>query len=174
FLKDRTGNRRFWPIDVGIQQPVKNVFQQLEAEAPQIFAEAFLYWQMGEPLYLTGEAEREARVQQEIHRESSAKEGIIREFVERRVPVGWEKKDIGERRLYWSGEFGKDTADTVERDRICAAEIWVECFGGDIKYMKRGDSIEITNILADIPGWKRHNSTMRFGPYGIQKGFIKA
>lgn len=173
FLKDRTGNRRFWPIDVGLQQPSKSVFNQLGEEAPQILAEAFFYWQMGEPLYLTGEAEKEAREQQEIHRESSAKEGIIREFVERRVPVGWEKKDISERRLYWSGEFGKVEVETVERDRICAAEIWVECFGGDIKYMKRADSIEINSILANIPGWERHRSSTRFGCYGTQKGFIR-
>lgn len=173
FLKDRTGNRRFWPIDVGVQEPTKSVFHQLEQEVNQILAEAFIYWQMGEPLYLTGEAEKQAKEQQESHRESSAKEGIVREFVERRVPVGWEKKDISERRLYWSGEFGRVETETVERDRICAAEVWVECFGGDIKYMKRMDSIEITNILADIPGWKRHGSTMRFGPYGTQKGFIR-
>lgn len=174
FLKDRTGNRRFWPIDVGLQEPTKCVFNQLEVEVHQIIAEAFVYWQLGEPLYLTGEALREAQEQQENHRESSAKEGIVREFVERRVPLGWEKKDISDRRLYWSGEFGKIETETVERDRICAAEVWVECFGGDIKYMKRLDSIEINNILASISGWKRHNSTMRFGPYGIQKGFVRA
>src|SRR5690606_27399889 len=56
FLKDRTGNRRFWPVDVGVQTPSKNVFQQLELEVEMIFAEAFVYWQLGEPLYLTGEA----------------------------------------------------------------------------------------------------------------------
>lgn len=173
FLKDRTGNRRFWPIDVGAIDPVKSVFSQLEEEAPQILAEAFVYWQMGEQLYLTGEAEKEAKIHQESHRETSAKEGIVRDFVERRVPVGWEKRDIGERRLYWSAEFGKAETETVERDRICAAEVWVECFGGDIKYMKRTDSMEINNILADIPGWERHRTSTRFGCYGTQKGFVK-
>ncbi|MFT4415305.1 VapE domain-containing protein [Fredinandcohnia humi] len=173
FLKDRTGNRRFWPIDVGLQQPIKSVFDHLQYEAPQILAEAFVYWQMGEQLYLTGEAEKEAREQQETHRESNAKEGIVREFVERRVPLDWEKKDISERRLYWSGEFGRVETETFERDRICAAEVWVECFGGDIKYMKRSDSIEINNILADIPGWERHRTSTRYGCYGTQKGFIR-
>lgn len=173
FLKDRTGNRRFWPIDVGVQEVKKNVWNDLEREVEQILAEAFVYWQMGEPLFLSGEAEKGAKEQQESHRESSAKEGIIREFVERRIPIGWEKRGTGERRLYWSGEFGKVEGETVERDRICAAEVWVECLGGDVKYMKRGDSMEINGILANIPGWKRHNSTMRFGCYGTQKGFIK-
>jgi predicted P-loop ATPase len=174
FLKDKTGNRRFWPVDVGILEPSKSVFNQLEDEAPQILAEAFVYWQLGEPLYLSGDAAEAAKVVQESHQESNPKEGIIREFLERRVPIGWEKRDVGERRLYWSGEFGKVETETVERDRVCAAEIWVECFSTDIKYMKRSDALEINGILSCLPGWTKHNSNMRFGCYGRQKGFIKA
>ncbi|ELK38796.1 hypothetical protein D478_27831, partial [Brevibacillus agri BAB-2500] len=153
FLKDRTGNRRFWPVDVGLQPPTKSVFTQLEDEVPQIYAEAFVYWQLGEPLYLSGQAEAEAQEQQEIHRESSAKEGVIREFVERRVPVGWEKRSLSERRMYWAGDFARGDVETVERDRICAAEVWCECLGGDLKYMKRSDALEINGILSMIPGW---------------------
>lgn len=174
FLKDKTGNRRFWPVDVGIQPPTKNVFKDLEEEVPQIWAEAFFYWQLGESLYLSGEAEVEAKLQQEIHQESNAKEGIIREFVERRVPPDWDKRTLSERRLYWAGEFGRDTGETVERDRICALEVWCECLGGDIKYMRRADAIEINSILATIPGWKRSGGMFRFGCYGHQRGFIKA
>lgn len=173
FLKDRTGNRRFWPIDVGVQPSLKNVFNELEDEVDQIFAEAYIYWQIGEPLYLSGEVEELAKEQQEIHKESSAKEGIIREFVERQVPIGWEKRSLAERRLYWAGEFGRVEGETMERDRICAIEVWCECFGGDIKHMRRADAIEINGILSGLQGWKKHNSTMRFGPYGHQKGFIK-
>ncbi|WHH58464.1 virulence-associated E family protein [Petroclostridium sp. X23] len=173
FLRDRTGNRRFWPVDVGIQQPTKSVFKDLENEVDQVWAEAFCYWQLGERLYLTGDAEIESKVEQEAHRESNAKEGIIREFVERCVPLDWDKRSLGERRLYWSGEFGRDTGDTVKRDRICAAEIWYECLGGDIKYMKKTDTREINEILKNIDGWKMHKSTCRFGPYGPQRGLIK-
>jgi predicted P-loop ATPase len=173
FLKDNTGNRRFWPVDVGVYESVKNVFSDLEEEVDQIWAEAFFYWQLGEKLYLTGDAELEAKQQQEIHQESNAKEGIIREFVERRVPLDWEKRSLSERRLYWSAEFGRDARDAVERDRICALEVWCECLNGDIKFIKRNDSLELNGIIARLPGWKKHNSTIRFGVYGIQKGFIR-
>ena len=174
FLKDKTGNRRFWPVDVGVQPVTKNVFVDLENEVDQIWAEAFLHWQLGEGLYLAGEIEAESKQEQEAHKESDPKEGIICEFVERRVPLDWEKRTLGARRLYWSGDFQSDTdnnIDTTERDRICAAEVWCECLGGDIKYMKRTDSVEINSILADIPGWEKHIN--RFGPYGHQKGFKK-
>lgn len=173
FLKDRTGNRRFWPVVVGVQPATKNVFNQLPDEVDQIWAEAFLSWQLGEPLYLSGVAETEAKEQQEIHRESDPREGLIREFVERPVPVDWDKRTLAERKLYWSGEFGQSTCETVERDRVCTAEVWCECLGGDPKYLKRTDSLTINGILSSIPGWKKHTSTFRFGCYGIQKGYIK-
>lgn len=173
FLKDRTGNRRFWPIDVGINAPTKNVFKDLEKEVDQVLAEATIYWKLGEPLFLSGEVEEEAKVEQEAHRESNAKEGLIREFLERPIPLGWEKRTLVQRSMYWSGDFARGNEETIARDRVCALEIWCECFNGDIKHMKRSDALEINSILGSLEGWKRHNSTMRFGYCGAQRGFIK-
>lgn len=177
FLKDKTGNRRFWPVDVGVSLPSKSVFTELEDEVEQIWAEAYCSWQLGERLYLTGLAEQQSKEQQEMHQESNAKEGIIREFLERRVPLDWERRTLAERRLYWSGEFGRveeNTENTMVRDRVCAAEVWCECFNGDFKYMKRSDAIEINGIIGYLPGWVRAQSPVRFGEsYGPQRGFTK-
>ncbi|MEN1989850.1 virulence-associated E family protein [Paenibacillus hubeiensis] len=170
FLRDRTGNRRFWPIDVGVLKPTKSVFKDLAGEVDQIYAEAFVRWQLNEPLYLSGEIEEMAKERQEAHRESSAKEGIIQAFVEREVPADWQKRDLPTRRMYWSGEFGKpQEGEGGPRDRICAAEIWCECFNSDIKYMKQSDTREINGILSCIPGWEEYRG--RFGPYETQRGF---
>ncbi|MNM10445.1 Virulence-associated protein E [compost metagenome] len=170
FLRDRTGNRRFWPVDVGILQPTKSVFRDLAGEVDQIYAEAFVRWQLGEQLYLNGEAEELSKQQQEAHRESSAKEGIIRAFVERPIPEDWQKRDIPTRLMYWGGEFGKPHEGAARpRDRICAAEIWCECFRSDIKFIKQMDTREINGILASMPGWEEYRG--RFGPYEIQRGF---
>lgn len=170
FLRDRTGNRRFWPIDVGIVKPTKSVFQDLKGEVDQIYAEAFVRWQLSEPLYLSGEIEELAKERQEAHRESSAKEGIIQAFVDRPVPEDWLKRDLATRRMYWSGEFGKpQEGEGGPRDRICAAEIWCECFNSDIKFMKQADTREINGILSCIPGWEEYRG--RFGPYETQRGY---
>lgn len=171
FLRDPTGNRRFWPIDAGVQKPTKNVFTDLEGEVDQIWAEVFLYWQLGEKLCLTGEQEKEALMQQETHRETDPKEGIINEFVERKVPPDWNKRTLNERRMYWSPEIKSDAEVVIDRDRICAAEIWCECFNGDLKCMKRMDSVFINRVLAKILGFKSYHG--RFSCYGQQKGFIK-
>ncbi len=172
FLRDHTGGRRFWPIDCAVQKPTRSVFKELAGETEQIWAEALMYWRMGERLYLEGDAARTAQSEQEKHMESSAKEGVIREFVSRKVPPDWQKRDLSQRRLYWANEFGQQGKDLVERDRVCALEVWCECLGGDIKYMKKADAKEINNILAGIKELRKCGETMRFGvSYGVQRGF---
>ncbi len=174
FLRDRTGNRRFWPVDVGKYPPRRNIFTELAQEAPQIWAEAFVYWQWGERLFLTGEAENISKDEQEGHKEHNAKEGIIREFLDRPVPPDWDKRTLGERRLYWSDAYGQSRSETGGRTKVCAAEIFCECFGGDVRFMKRVDAIEINNIIAGFPEWRKMDKTLWFGKlYGAQKGFEK-
>lgn len=175
FLKDATGNRRFWPVDVGVNQAKKSIWDDLPGEVGQIWAEAYTYWMLGEPLYMKGETEALAKEQQEIHRESHAKEGIIREFLEKKIPSGWDGYNLMRRRQFWSGSLKiPDEEYLVDRDKVCAVEIWQECFWGDPKYMKRQDSTEINDILRLMPGWKRNKSVRRYGFYGTQKGFERA
>lgn len=172
FLKDATGNRRFWPVDVGVHPAKKSVWNQLPLEVDQIWAEAYVYWAMGEPLYLPKEIEDLAKDQQEKHRESSGKEGIILDFLERPIPSNWDTMDLQKRRIFWSGNMSlPDGVELAPREKVCAAEIWVECFGSELKYMKRSDSTEINNILLGMKGWERIKSTRRFGAYGQQRGF---
>ncbi|MGN0553198.1 MAG: VapE domain-containing protein [Oscillospiraceae bacterium] len=175
FLRDKTGNRRFWPIDCGLNGPTKSVFNDLPQEVPQIWAEALVAWCLGEPLYLTGNALKIAETTQEEHSEQNSKEGVIREFIEREVLPDWEKRSIAQRKMYWQADFQKDGVQKVPRSKICAAEIWCECFGGDMRTMKRSDSIEINSILQRISGWDKSNSSIRIGAeYGVQKGFVRS
>ena len=172
FLRDRTGNRRFWPVDLGAHEPSKSVFDDLETEVNQIWAEAVIAWKLGERLYLTGKAAEISLEQHEIHRESSSKEGMVIDFVNRPVPLDWNKFSLDARRLYWSNSFENPNIETTERDRVCAIEVWCELFGGGTKDLKRQEAIEINSVLAGMPGWKKHESNFRSGPYGFQKGFV--
>ena len=175
FLKDATGNRRFWPVDVGLHDAKKSVWEDLPKEVDQIWAEAYCYWMLGEPLYLSKEVEVLAEEQQESHRESHAKEGIIREFIDKKIPSEWDSYDLMKRRQFWAGTLKLPAEEVlVDREKVCAVEIWQECFNGDPKYMKRQDSTEINNIMGNIKGWKRNKSSRRYGFYGTQKGFERA
>lgn len=171
FLRDKTGDRRYWPIVCGLYPPKKSIFRDLKQEVDQIYAEALMRFQMGESLFLSGEAAELAKVSQDEHRETSVKEGMIMEFVSRPVTVEWDKKSLAERRMYWGGEFGHFETETVPREKICAAEIWAECFNGDVKYMKQSETREINEVLQGLDGWGRKST--RFGPYGKQRGFYK-
>lgn len=170
FLKDSTGNRRFWPIDVGVHPAKKSVWEELPKEVDQIWAEAYMYYVLGEPLYLSEEVRAMAEEQQEGHREVSGKEGVILDFMEKMIPSNWDQMSIQSRKMFLAGSMKAETGLAV-RERICAVEIWVECFGGDQKYMKRSDSTEINGILARAKGWKRIKTPRKFGPYGQQRGF---
>ena len=133
-------------------------------------ASAVAYYRLDEPLYLSGEAERIAKEMQESHRESNAKEGLIQEFLEQPVPEEWDNMSVGKRRMFLQGGMQYE-GNLVLREKICAAEIWTECLGSDIKYMKKMDSVELNNIMANIPGWARNRAQRRYGPYGRQRGF---
>ena len=174
YLRDKTGNRRFWPIDTGIIAPTKSVFRDLDDEVDMIWAEAKFRYQMGEQLCLTAELEEWAKSEQEMHREMSVREGLIREYIEKKVPREWSKWDLNKRQIYNSGGMANvEDKDLVERDRICALEIWCEVFGGDFKGMRYSDAAEINATIELIGGWERYKKPMRFGYCGVQKGFQK-
>ena len=172
FLRDYTGNRRFWPIDVGENASKLSVFDDLPGQVDQIWAEAVMYWRLGEQLYLTGEAERLAQEAQEAHREASGWEGMIMDFLEKEVPFSWDKMDISERKMFLNGN-AKTDEPLYPLDKVCVMEIWVECIGGDQRYLKPQDRTKINNILRRIPGWERIKTPARFGPYGSARGYSR-
>ena len=47
YLKDTTGNRRFWPVEV-----TQCKFKELKRDRDQLLAEARAMWELGEPIYL--------------------------------------------------------------------------------------------------------------------------
>lgn len=175
YLQDKTGNRRFWPIDVGeAEENTKSVWKDLtDNEIDQLWAEAFTRWQAGEPLFLSGKLEEEAKQRQEEHREVSSREGVVREFLDRKIPEDWKSWTLDKRRMFWAGSFSGEDMKLVTRDRVCALEIWCEAFGGNIKEMKQTDTREINSIISSLPDWEKADSPLRYSIYGLQRGYVK-
>ena len=171
FLKDSTGNRRFWPVDVGRYQAKKSVWEELPKEVDQIWAEAYAYYILGEKLFMPPEIEKMAQEQQEQHAEEYGREGIIKDFLEKKVPINWWRMDPFQRRQYLNGQIVVEEDNLMERDRVCAMEIWVECLNGDPKYAKRTDIMEINGVLKKMKKWEKENTSSRYGRHETQKSF---
>ena len=151
------------------------MWNDLPNEVDQVWAEAYAYWTLGEPLYLSKEVEELAREQQEEHRENSGKEGAIREFLDREILSNWDSLTLMQHRQFYAGTLSiPEGSVLVPRSKVCAAEIWQECFNGELRYMNKKDSMEINNIMLSIEGWKRNKAMRRYGFYGVQRGFERA
>lgn len=170
FLKDNTGNRRFWPIDAGVIEPVKSVWDDLPDEVDQIWAEAYMYYLLGEKLFLPKEIEEMAESTQEHHSDSSAIDGIIKDYLDTMVPENWLQMSVQQRKMFLNGNAHTEGA-LVCMDRVCIAQIWVEALNGDLKHLKAQNKNEISGVLRKIRGWEKGKNSIRCGPYGVQKGY---
>lgn len=173
YLKDITGGRRFLPVDVNIYERTKSPWEDLEKEVDQIWAQAYELYLQGEPLYLSGEAEIMANAEQDLHRESSEKEGMIRDYLDKLIPNNWYTMSIGQRRQYLNGNLEVDEDNLMKREKTCVLEIYEECFGGDLRYIKPQDRKEIRECMSKMKGWIKEQKAIRIGSYGVVKGYIR-
>ncbi len=172
YLRDTTGNRRFWPVKTP-GSGKKQSWNLTHEEILQIWAEALVYVRQGEKLYLSAEMDALAKDEQREAMESDEREGLVREYLDTLLPERWAEMDLFERRNFLSGsDFGGlQEKGTVRRTSVSNMEIWCECFGKERANLRRTDSNELTGILARL-GWKRADNKVRIPLYGPQYVFV--
>ena len=171
FLRDITGNRRFWPVRVPGNSK-KKPWQLTDADVRQIWAETLVLYKNGESLYLEGADAEIAVAEQADALETDEREGLVREYLDTLLPEKWPEMSLFERRNYLSdSDFGVKRDDgTVRREYVCNMEIWCECFGRDAPSMKPADSYAIAAIMRKIDGWEKADRTT-YPIYGRQRGY---
>lgn len=173
FLRDATGNRRYWPIDCSFERRTKLVHDDLTpAEVDQIWAEAVARYQQGEELILRNDLLAAAVAEQQAHMERDPWEGQIEDFLNRPVPTDWMKRDIDQRICYWETS-DQSAENTVQRTSVCVNEIWRECIDRTGRELDRQQSKRISAVLANIPGWANLKNSRRCGPYGTQRVWVR-
>ena len=172
YLRDTTGNRRFWPVKTP-GGAAKHSWQLTGEEIQQIWAEALVYVKRGEKLYLDADMETLAKTEQREAMESDEREGLVRVYLDTLLPADWDSMDTFERRNFLNGsEFGEQQrTGTVKRTSVSNMEIWCECFGKERANLRRADSNELTSILSRL-GWKRADNKVRIPLYGPQYVFV--
>lgn len=176
FLRDSTGNRRFWPVLVSGVDPGRAPWNMDGYTISQVWAEALDAWKAGEKLYLEGEVAAEAYEQQKLAMESDERVGMIREYLDRLLPENWEEMSLSERRAFIHGDdFGQAAAGTVQRDRVCVAEIWAELFRKDLANIKRADIDDLHGLMRRVDGWGKYTGNadgkLWFKVYGSQRAY---
>lgn len=172
FLRDETGERRFWPLPINRKMQPED-FETFASEVDQIWAEARAFYELGERLYLDDAGlEAAAKVLQERYREDDGVEGMVRAFLEKPIPVDWYNREIVDRRAWLATrrDFGAGTGEQVmPRTKICAREVWAECYNKDLAYCDNRQMATINKALARL-GWVP--GRYKFGSdYGQQRGY---
>ena len=174
YLRDTTGNRRFWPVKTP-GTGAKHAWDITAEEISQIWAETLAYVKQGEALYLSAELDALAKAEQREAMESDEREGLVQLYLDTLLPTDWDSMDLFERRDFLSGSNfnGEPKMGTVRRTQVSRIEIWCECFGKDRANIRWTDGAELAAILVRL-GWKRLNGKVRLPIYGIQGIFVPA
>ena len=172
FLRDSTGNRRYWPLQVGVTTPVKDIFTNLDTEKDQIWAEAVARFRTGEALYLEGEVLKVAEEEQKTRLIVDPWESIIGEYLQRPIPADWFERSTENQKNYWILSTDEEK-NLLERDRICASEILTVCLGIEPKRQTSIDRKRVLDIVRKRLEYS-YKTNVKFGKsYGQTSGFIK-
>ncbi|MGE7273559.1 VapE domain-containing protein [Brevibacillus panacihumi] len=179
FLTDKTGNRRFWPVEVSAEKRKFLISELTDEVVDKIWSEVMTFWKT-EPLYLDGEMLQVAEKERIGFTEDDPLSGKIEEYLNIKLPPDWERYDIWKRtRFFEEGGVTEDgSPGTVTRDKVCAIEIWREMLGEkrDLPPHRRR---QIVSILDNMPGWQRYKGSkegkLRFGSlYGKQIAYVRS
>ena len=167
FLRDISGNRRFWPVKCsgGKLKP----WNLTDEELDQIWAEAMAAYNSGESLLLSKEAEELAAKEQREAIEEDPRMAQVVEYLEKPLPANWDRLDLDTRRMFLEGDTEYDPESLVERESVSNMEIWVECFGKKAADMERKDSDAITALMMKVDGWEKSGRKKRLPLYGQQR-----
>lgn len=164
FLRDVTGNRRFWPVNIKKGKRVKARDLTPEIVA-QVWAEAKIAYELGEELILSPEAEVMAADAQRDAMEQDDRQGLVERYLNRLLPDTWELMSRDERLLF----LESDEEGTELRTTVSNIEIWVEALGRRDSAIEAKDSYAIAKIMAKIPGWQRTEKRIPVTSYGRQR-----
>lgn len=182
YLRDLTGNRRFWPVKI---PPGKQIDTAGLREAmPMIWAEAVEHYRWLRrvlptadhlPLMLPPDAAVVAVATQEqrvVRGVEEIWEGQIHEWLE--TPVS--EYELQAETIRGGHEPDLDDLDDDSkkslRQKVCIAQVATSCLGLEIRRVSRTERDAIARGLNSAPGWKPYKQ-LRFGKFGQQKAWVR-
>ena len=139
FLSDPTGNRRFWPVDVK-----KLDLERFTKQRDQIFAEALVEYNNGQPWYLVGDEVAASIEEQTAHTVVDTWEDRIREYLDEPPILG----------------SHIDGSPAERKDQTSVTEIVRECLQIPAVAAQPAHSRRVGVILKKL-GWKQYRLSGR-------------
>lgn len=159
FLRDATGNRRFWPVEVSPDRARLNHWDDMDrATVQQIWAEVKVWMEAGEKLTLPTELIPEVSVVQRSHVEEDPRTGIIGEWLDKPI------ENIP------AGEFAPG------QTLVCPVQIWCEALGMRQQDLSAWDARVLSGVMRNMPGWREwptNNGRKKFPKWGHQTAFVR-
>lgn len=170
FNKDYTGARRFWPVTVYKSTLYKSrVYNELDKERGQIWAEAVQLWAEGEDLHLSEELEAMAEAVQFEHTEKDPWEDTIKKLLEKSLPKNWEALSMYNRKAFLRGDDQEMQPEGTElREMITPMQIWVELLEGTTRDLTPLIGKRIANCMKRIEGWKMADKKRKIDGYAVR------
>ena len=176
FLRDTTGNRRFWPVTCK-GDTVKHAWDLTKEEVDQLWAEAYFAYTTRETLILPIELANQALEAQTQALEASPLEEVILAYLEYPRPFNWREMSTYERRMHMEDYPHPDPTSGKPADHVCALEIWCEAIGKNKGNYTRRDANLIASTLKKH-GWalldRSDTACLKYvSPYGRQRVFYR-
>lgn len=175
FLRDTTGNRRFWPVTVEGGGAL-SVWDMSEETRAQIWAEAMIFVAEGEDSFLDAAMEKEAAKAQQAALEYDDREGEVIEYLNTLLPEDWYSWDLNKRVDFFQQRDvldPKQQEGAMQRTKVSAKEIFIECFGQPKSAWRHQDGYEIAAIMARLSEWERTGKRERIEGYGQQRPYTR-
>lgn len=173
YLRDVTGNRRFWNVKVSGNGKYKP-WEMTRELVDQIWAETMVISKAGEELFLDKSLEAFAQEEQREAMQQDDREGIVREHLNMLLPDTWDEMDIYRRRDYFRDmEDPTRPKGTIKRMEVSNIEIWCECFGKAKEDIKPIDSYAISAIMKRLKDWQRSDNRRTLPIYGRQRIYTR-
>lgn len=171
YLRDATGNRRFWPVRVSEKLDRALLTPDY---IDQVWAEAKALDAAGETPYLDEVAEAQAREWQREAMEADPREGLVRAYLDTPLPADYAQMNADERDAFWtfSDERAEPNEDSWVRNEVSIIEIWHEALRQPKERPTRQDSYQIAAILTRL-GWIPTGAAKRLKLYGVQKVYAR-
>lgn len=153
FLKDLTGNRRFWVVKVTGGEGVAKWGKKLRQEIGQIWAEAYTIYKEGEPLMLSDDLERQMSAYTDTFNSimGDPLRDYLAEWLDIPLPADWGTYEPTKRAAYYRNFDPLNPEGSVQRTQVAIHEIVTTCpYPGISKYSPQS----LGAILRSL-GWEK-------------------